>query len=66
MEFPVRGGSLAPRNEITNGQGVEEFDEHLLGVDANVSSTIKIRQAGFPDLSQVLWKMKSANPQAAS
>ena len=62
----MRGGSLAPRNEIANGQGVEEFDEHLLGVDANVSSTIKIRQAGFPDLSQVLWKMKSANPQAAS
>ena len=30
----MRALRLAPRNEITSSQGVEEFDEHLLAVDA--------------------------------
>src|SRR6478736_5531736 len=36
---------LAPRNEIANRQGVEEFDEHLLAVDA-------VWEAGLPDFDR--------------
>jgi hypothetical protein len=42
---PAWGVHLAPRNEITNSQGVEEFDEHLLAVDA-------LWEASLPDFDR--------------
>ena len=36
---------LSPRNEFAISQGVEEFDEHLLGVDA-------VWEAGLPDFDR--------------
>jgi hypothetical protein len=41
----VRAVRLAPRNEISNSQGIEEFDEHLLAVDA-------VWEASLPDLDR--------------